>query len=259
MTNFIFQASPWMLPAFMLVVLVISIELPYRLRHVLLRTTVNIDPINVLQAGLLTLSAFVLSLAFSQASARFDARRNVVVREANAIGTTWLRAKALVPQAKLFRQILTDDTADRLAFYEGRLTSVTYGQMIERASLDQGKLWNLAFPALQAHPTNAPLILLTQSLDKTIDVIAEQRQSLASHVPTAIVVLTLALVTLAALSLGIRFAIAGSRPIALSALYVAAYVIVIGMMIDYDRPNSGFVTVSLTPLTTQLASMQRQP
>ena len=67
-----------------------------------------------------------------------------------------------------------------------------------------------------------------QSLNETIDIIAEQRQSLASHVPTAIIVLTLCLVTLATLSLGIRFAIAGSRPIFLSAVYVLACVIVIG-------------------------------
>jgi hypothetical protein len=44
------------------------------------------------QAGLFTLAAFVLRLSFSQASARFDARRGFVMKEANAIGTTFLRA-----------------------------------------------------------------------------------------------------------------------------------------------------------------------
>jgi hypothetical protein len=78
-------------------------------------------------------------------------------------------------------------------------------------------------------------------------------------VPTAIVVLTLCLVTLGALSLGIRFAVNGSRPFLLSLIYVLAYVIVIEMMIDYDRPYSGFVTVSLTPLTTQLHAMENAP
>jgi SNF family Na+-dependent transporter len=62
-------------------------------------------------------------------------------------------------------------------------------------------------------------------------------QSLASHVPTAIIVLTLSLVTLAAPSLGVRFAIAESRPVIMSAVYVLAYVIVIEMMIDYNRPS----------------------
>ena len=68
--------------------------------------------------------------------------------------------------------------------------------------------------------------------------------------------LTLALVTLGTLSLGLRFAMSQSRPVILSALYVIAYVLVINMMVDYDRPNTGFVTVSLTPLKLQLESMQ---
>jgi hypothetical protein len=44
-----------------------------------------------------------------------------------------------------------------------------------------------------------------------------------------------------------------------SILYVLAYVIVIEMMIDYDRPNSGLVTVSLHPMQAQLQSMERYP
>jgi hypothetical protein len=49
------------------------------------------------------------------------------------------------------------------------------------------------------------------------------------------------------------------RTVVLSAIYVLAYVIVINMMIDYDRPNSGFVTVNLSPVKTQLDLMQHSP
>jgi hypothetical protein len=87
----------------------------------------------------------------------------------------------------------------------------------------------------------------------------EQFQELTTHVPTAVVVLTLCLVTLGTLSLGLRFAIDERRPGGLSAIYVIAYVLVINMMVDYDRPNTGFITVSLSPLKLQLESMQRSP
>ena len=92
-----------------------------------------------------------------------------------------------------------------------------------------------------------------------IDVSLEQYQALTGHVPTAIIVLTLVLVILATLSLSLRFAIDESRPAVLSAIYVIAYVLVINMMVDYDRPNTGFVRVSLAPLKLQLQSMQRSP
>lgn len=241
----------------MLVVLGLAIELPYRLRAVVSLKNPNLDPVNALQAGLLTLSAFVLGLSFSQASARFDARRAIVVAEANAIGTAWLRADQLKPgDSRRFRQLLTDATAAGLAVYQ----SPDDPELMQRATAlvkrDENQLWGIASSALDARGTIG-LSLLLQSVNNLIDVLAQQRQALASHVPTAIVVLTLCLVTLGALSLGVRFALDGARPLMLSIIYVLAYVIVIEMMIDYDRPKTGFVSVSLTPMTEQLREMQR--
>lgn len=261
MTYLFYESSPWVLPTLMLVVLALSIELPYRVAGWLSRRhNPKLDPVNVLQAGLLTLSAFVLGLSWSQASARFDSRRALVVAETNALGTTWLRADQLEStQAKRFRLILTDDTAARLAAYGVPNNSKLYQQMIDRSNHDQDQLWAIVSSALHAHQTSLGLSQLRQSLNDTIDVSSQQRQALASHVPTAIVTLVLVLVTLAALSLGIRFGLEGYRPLFMSAVYILAYVVVISMMIDYDRPNTGFVKVSLTPLTLQLQSMERSP
>jgi hypothetical protein len=257
MTDFFYQSNPWILPTVMLVVLGLAIEVPYRLRAVVSLKNPNLDPVNALQAGLLTLSAFVLGLSFSQASARFDARRAIVITEANAIGTAWLRADQLKPaDTRRFRQVLTDATAAGLAVYQSPDDPELMQRTTALAKRDENQLWGIASSALDARGTIG-LSLLVQSVNNLIDVLAQQRQALASHVPTAIVVLTLCLVTLGALSLGVRFALDGARPLILSIIYVLAYVIVIEMMIDYDRPKTGFVSVSLTPLTEQLREMQR--
>jgi hypothetical protein len=206
------------------------------------------------------LSAFVLSLSFSQASARFDSRRALVVTEANAIGTTWLRADQLEPaQSKRFRQILTDDVAARVAAYEAPKDPNLYRQAVERSDRDQEQLWTIASPALHSHSTTLGLSLLMESLNNTIDVAAQQRQALGSKVPTQVVTLTLILVILGALSLGIRFALDGARPVLMSAIYIISYVVVISMMIDYDRQDTGLIKVSLTPLILQQQSMEQSP
>jgi hypothetical protein len=257
MTALLYQSNPWILPTVMLVVLGLAIELPYRLRAVVSLKNPNHDPVNAVQAGLLTLSAFVLGLSFSQASARFDARRAIVIAEANAIGTTWLRSDQLEPaESKRFRQILTDATAAGLAVYQSPYDPKLTQPTTARTERDENQLWSIASSALHVRGTIG-LSLLLQSVNNLIDILAQQRQALASHVPTAIVVLTLCLVTLGALSLGVRFALDGARPLMLSIIYVVAYVIVIEMMIDYDRPKTGFVSVSLTPMTEQLREMQR--
>ncbi len=262
MTQFLFYSNPWVLPAVMLVVLALSIEVPYRIGHLLLpRLPVNDDAWNIVHAGLITLASFVLGLSFAQASARFDGRRALVVKEANAIGTTWLRANQLDPDAeRRFQQLLTDYTATRLSAYETPSASpALYRQAIVRSTRDQTLLWSIASSASRAHRPSLGLSLLMQSLNDTIDVSNEVLQAATSHVPTAIVVLALALVALSTLATGLRFARDKSRPLVLSAIYVLAYVIVIEMMIDYDRPGTGFVTINLNPMKRQLLSMQGRP
>ncbi len=260
MTQLIFQSNPWLLPTLMLFVLGLSIEVPYRFGPLLARYKPKTDPFNAVQTGILTLSAFVLALSFNQASARFDTRRALVVKEANVIGTTWLRADQLQSaESKRFRQILTDYAAARLRVYEAPGSPALYRESIDRSNQDLVELWAIASSALHAQQASLGLSLLMQSTNEMINVSLEQYQALTGHVPTAIIVLTLVLVILATLSLGLRFAIDESRPAVLSAIYVVAYVLVISMMVDYDRPNTGFVRVSTTPLKLQLQSMQRSP
>jgi len=255
-TDLIFTWSPWYLPLLMLVVMLLAIEVPYRwLRSPLLAK--NLDAFTALQAGLLTLASFVLGLSFSQASSRFDGRRSLVMKEANAIGTTWLRADQLSgPETSEFRRILTDYTAIRLKAYETPGDPALHKEAIERSDHYQSRLWAITSGALHRNPQNLGVSLLMQALNDTIDVSAEQLQALSTHVPTTVIELTLLLVTIGALSLGLRFALDRARPVALSAAYVVANVVVISMMIDYDRPQTGFVKVNLTPIRVQLQSMQ---
>jgi hypothetical protein len=258
-SNLIFGWNPWWLPLLVFVVLVLAIEVPYRwLRLPALGK--NMDAFNALQAGLLTLASFVLGLSFSQASSRFDGRRGLVIKEANAIGTTWLRADQLSrPETTEFRRILTDYTAIRLKAYETPGSPALHKQALDRSDQYQTRLWAITSDALHRNPQNLGLSLLMQSLNDTIDVSAEQLQALTSHVPTTVIELTLLLVTIGALSLGLRFALDRARPAALSAAYVVANVVVISMMVDYDRPQTGFVKVNLTPIRVQLQSMQKTP
>jgi len=261
-TQFIFYSAPWLLPAVMLLITALLIELPYRIGKLLpLKELVKDDAWNIVQAGLLTLASFVLGLSFAQASSRFDSRRALVVKEANAIGTTWLRADQLDANAEpRFRQILTDYAATRLNAYESPgAAPALYRQAIARSDRDQVLLWSIASSALRAQRSNLGLSLLMQTLNDTIDVSAEALQAATSHVPTAIVVLTLILVALGTLATGLRFARDNSRPLVLSVIYVLAYVIVIEMMVDYDRPGTGFVTINLNPMKRQLLSMQGRP
>jgi hypothetical protein len=260
LTDLFFSSSPWVLPVVMLLVLTLAIELPYRFLQLAVEAAGrHVNAFSVVQTGLVTLASFVLGLSFAQASERYDARRELVVKEANAIGTTWLRADQLSAKDRdRFRRILTSYTAARLDAYQTPRNPTLYEQTLQQSDRNQSQLWQIVSTAMQADRTNLGLSLLMQTLNDTIDVSAEQLQALTTHVPTAVVTLTLVLVSLSALSVGLRFALERARPPVLSAVYVFAFVVVITMMIDYDRPQAGFVKINLNPITMQLAAMQSE-
>src|SRR5689334_16514906 len=75
----------------------LALEAGYRLgawRHARIAEEKE-SPVGAMVGSILGLLAFFLGFTFSMAASRFDQRRLIVVDEANAIGTTYLRARLL--------------------------------------------------------------------------------------------------------------------------------------------------------------------
>jgi hypothetical protein len=259
MTNLIFESNPIAMMIALLVILLLAIEIPYRLgRQSKTLTEVDRDAWNSVQGGLLTLVAFVLGLSYAQAQGRFDARRDLVVREANSIGTTWLRGDQLSPRdAVHFRQILTEYTHERVEAYSTPDQPDLYARVVRDSDRQQGEMWALVSGGLRERPADLGRSLLMTTLNDTIDISSEQVAALTHHVPTPVIALTFLLVVVGAVSIGLQFARDNSRPLTLTTLYVVALALVVNLVIDYDRAQVGFVRVSLDPLLIQLHSMER--
>ncbi|MBV8246354.1 MAG: hypothetical protein JOZ38_10565, partial [Candidatus Eremiobacteraeota bacterium] len=169
--------------------MIATVEIPYHLPAPAVKPHIDAGLWSTVMAAILGLVAFVLGLSFSQAEGRFDVRRNLVITEANAIGTTWLRANQLPPQdAVRFRSVLTDYTATLLDAYEHVEQESAFVAAESRAIADQNVLWTIASDALRKKPMLGHS-LLVQTLNDTIDLSAEQRAQLQQHVPTFVAVL----------------------------------------------------------------------
>src|SRR5215813_8950626 len=114
----------WGLFAVILIVVLLSVECGYRLgkyrrgRHEQEKEA----PVGTMVGATLGLLAFVLAFTFGLAAARFDTRRQVLLDEANAIGTTYLRAGMLPERGEQIRTLLRDYVAARLqAIQPGKL------------------------------------------------------------------------------------------------------------------------------------------
>src|SRR5262245_27036868 len=99
----------WLLLPLAAVFLALAMEGGYRLGKWRKSTTPDEreQPVGAIVASILALLALVLGFTFSLAAMRFDARREAVLAEANAIGTTYLRAGMLPePERKEVARLL---------------------------------------------------------------------------------------------------------------------------------------------------------
>src|SRR6266480_4165162 len=115
--NGLLDALPlWGVFIAILFVVLISVECGYRLgkyrrsRHEQEKQA----PVGTMVGATLGLLAFILAFTFGLAAARFDTRRQVLLDEANAIGTTYLRAGMLPERGDQIRALLRDYVGARL-------------------------------------------------------------------------------------------------------------------------------------------------
>src|SRR5215208_7124390 len=129
----------------------VGVFLGHRVRH--LSGTLK-EPFGVLQAALLGLVALLLAFGLSLAVARYETRRSNIVTEANAIGTTYLRAQTL-PEPVRSRSLDLLVTYTRSAL---RVSDQVPGSAAARAAAAseeqlERRLWALAGHALEGAPT----------------------------------------------------------------------------------------------------------
>jgi len=210
-------------------------------------------PVGAMVAAMLGLLAFMLAFTFGLAAQRFDTRRQVLLDEANAIGTTYLRAAMLPQHEEDIRALLRD-------YVDVRLAAVHTGGIAEgvrESEALQNRLWAHAVALSRDNPDSIVVGLFVQSLNEVIDLHAKRiTAGIRNRIPG---VIWLALFAVAAMSLGAMGYHAGlvrtSRSLAIVAVGVT-FTVVIGLVADLDKPREGFLTVSQQALVDLRESMR---
>jgi membrane protein YdbS with pleckstrin-like domain len=211
-------------------------------------------PVGAIVGATLGLLAFMLAFTFGLAASRFDARRVVVLDEANAIGTTYLRAGMLPePNRATCRKLLREYVDVRLqAVQTGELKEV----LVESGELHNA-LWKQAEQAAAADPRSVPTGLFTESLNEVIDLHAKRvLVALHSRVPELVWMALYFIAALAMASLGYHQGLSGSRR-SLAVLALAlTFSAVIVLIAALDRPQETVIRVSQSAMTDLRDSMK---
>ena len=213
----------------------------------------------VLQAALLGVVGLILAFGLALAVGRYESRRAAVVDEANAIGTTYLRAQTLaepVRTGSLERLVRYTDTSIRLSNSVPGSTAaskaIADGQQLQR------ELWALAGQALDAAPTASAPRLYVESLNQMIDMQTVRASGLRNRVPGAVLALEVAGAAVALGLLAFYLAILG-RGVLTVLLAAALVTLLLLVTFDLDRPTRGLIRVPSTPLTDLRTSMDLPP
>ncbi|MDI9271823.1 hypothetical protein [Stenotrophomonas sp. PFBMAA-4] len=217
-----------------------------------LRTTGETDDDAFAMTTVLGLLALLIGFTFSIALQRYDARRALVVEEANAIGTTWLRL-ALLPaedQPRL-RGLLRDYTQARVDF--GHAKSSEEEQVLHvRSQRLQAVVWQEMVGATSDFKDTARASLLLTTTNQAIDLSEERLASRQAHVPARILWMLVLFAVLASGLVGYE----RPRHRRTSALVLALFTLAAALVVDLDRPTTGITNVPQVAMQSLLDSMQ---
>ncbi len=202
------------------------------------------DAANALLAVLGLLLAFTVSMAVG----RFEARRQLVTDEANAIGTAGLRARLLPATAEAQSRPIFDRYLDNRIRWGGAATDeASQEQLTREANQYQKQLWQIAVEAGPTTPT--PIFALYESaLNEMIDLAAARSDARANGVPQSVIVIVSLMAVIAeGLFAGVLGRNGRKRRFDLHLLAFSTW-LVVALIVDLDRPRAGWVRVSQEPL-----------
>jgi hypothetical protein len=198
-----------------------------------------------IEAAVFALLGLLIAFTFSGAVSRFDNRRHLIVEEANAIGTAYLRLDLLPAGAQsALRQDFRRYVEHRLEVFRKLSDERAARAETAVATTLQGKIWSQAVAASQAQGAtpSAPMLLLP-ALNQMIDITTTRTMALQLH-PPLIIFGMLFLVALASALLA-GYAMAGGKD--RKWLHVIAFALVIALtvyvILDIEFPRLGLIRV----------------
>ena len=200
------------------------------------------------------LVAFLIGFAFSGAASRFIDRLDIIVKEANALGTAYLRADTIAePQRGELKAALKEYTADRVILLtrEGR---DRIEPLLAKVSGLHDRMWRSAIKGTQ---DNAPLMaVVLPPINEVIDLHSVHLAMARRHLPIPIMAVLLATAAISVGMIGIGNGRVGRRFSALDCVYGAVLAVALWMTIDLDYPGIGIIRVSNLPVVETLAAMK---
>lgn len=244
-----YQLPLWLVAAILLILLLIPMELGFRLGARQRRVGGQRDEVtrnDIALTSMLALLGLMLAFTYSFTMGRADLRKQALITEVNALGTAFLRADLLSePGRTEVRQSLYEYAESRVVEPGTNLTLDELQQLVAQSERLQMRIWPEVKSALkQSEATSAAeKALIIASVNDVLDAHTRRMAVFWDRLPTAVLFL---LLLIAGISIGVasfQSSLGGYQPrwrMSALALILAALMYVI---LDYDMLMRGLIQV----------------
>jgi CDP-diglyceride synthetase len=212
--------------------------------------------VSTLEGAILGLLALMVGFTFAMALSHFDSRRDAVLNEANAIGTTALRARLLpAPHNAETLKLLCEYVQIRLDITQRVPSQEELSAAIKRSNAIQDALWQQASSVAAKDNAMVPTGLFIQALNEMIDSQEKRLTALRNRLPNIVLIALYGVTVVAATFTGYASGLEARRsrlPVYIMGMVVSSVILLIQ---DLDRPDAGFIKVSQQPMIDTAASI----
>ena len=208
----------------------------------------------LVRASTAAVVAFLVGFAFSGAASRFTARVDVIVKEANALGTAYLRADTIAePQRGELKTALREYTADRVRLLSGEPRD-QIETLLARVSGLHERMWGSAIKATQ---DSAPLMaVVLPPINEVIELHSTHLAMAKRHLPLPLMAALMGTAAIGVGLLGFGNGRVGRRFSLLDSVYGLVLAVALWMTIDLDYPGIGTIGLSNRSFVETLAAMK---
>jgi hypothetical protein len=250
------QSPLWVVYSVTVIVALVFAEIGFRLGMWLQRRDPESGKAPVsgtVVGGMLGLMAFLLAFCIGIVINQHNGRKAMVVTEANSVGTAYLRAGFL-------GELDQASTRDLLREYvEVRLAAAADPALLEsavtRSEEIHGELWSIVEDNVRQGQESDIMALFVESINEVIDVHSLRLAAVDLRLPELLWMVLYAATMLSFLLVGIANSADGKRDPLAILLFALAYVAVLMIVVDLDRPQQGILTVSQTAMSDLLRQM----
>jgi hypothetical protein len=208
-----------------------------------------------LLSSALGLLGLLIAFSFGMVLTRYEARRQLVVQEANAIGTAYLRTQFLdEPFRSRLSALLLEYAENRVELADDAGASGRYLARNDQLLTDIWTNVRAARESAVAHGVTVPLLT---TFNEVIDLDAERKVAWGLRLPVEVIALLMVYLVLTAALIGHQ--VDGSRGRRAAFFLFVALTLAIVVMADLNRPELGAVGESQRPMHLLIQSLRAQP